>query len=69
MINSTVLRSNFDVCRWKNLDTSSSVDLKSIHLQCEMRTGLTRIAMRSCMLFVSTSLAVVLKDISGCGGW
>ena len=54
--NSTVLRSNFDVCGWKNCDSSSSVDLESIYCRCEMRTGLTIIAMKSCMMLLLTCL-------------
>ena len=69
-INSTVVRSNFDVCRWKNCDSSSSVDLKTIYCRCKMRTGLTRLAIKSCMMLLLTCFAtVMLKDIAGCCGW
>ena len=41
-MNSTVLRSNFDICRSKNCDGSSPVDSKNIYFCCELRTALAR---------------------------
>ena len=66
---STIPRSNFDVCRWKSFDSSSSVDLESIYCRCEMRTGLTRIAMKRYDASFDMSCAVMLKDIAGCRVW
>ena len=57
MMNLTVLRLNLDVFRWKNCESSSSVDLESIYCRREMRAGLTRIAMKNCMMILLTCLA------------